>query len=519
MKILWNGQIVLAAAMGIGILFFTGCSSKSSSSTPKPSTGTITLNTATTTVTQATGTVNVTVSRTDSSTGTVAADYTTTDNTAIAGTHYMNTSGKLTWADGDSSVKTIPVRLGTDPFCGTRSFTLTLSNPDGGALLGTASALVNIVGSDNQPGVVEFPSAAATVYQGSGVVTLPVRRHSGSGGAINVSFATADGGSVGDAVSGQDYTFTKDVLTWDSCNSTDKNIVVPISTAAPFTGSRRFSVDLAAPTGGASLGQNSSATVDITGLWIRPSSLPQFDFTNWKLMLPIDSNGGTGGIDGIQFPAKEIQPAEIIAGYVDAYFYADDSGQVIFTAPSNGAVSTPGNGPDHTRSELRELYTGPGAVSKDWNSSIGGTMTATIAIKSIAAESDVVTIGQIHGQDNTFMLLLYRKSKKDVVVDIYAKNPPTTTPPTHTRTPILTGVEMGDTIRYSIQYIGDTITTKAEDVTTQSGEQTDSQILDPSWAGALVYFKVGAYHSVPNTGNNTPGDQTRVAVSAISVSH
>ena len=200
---------------------------------------------------------------------------------------------------------------------------------------------------------------------------------------------------------------------------------------------------------------------------------------------------------------------------MDAYFYADDSGHVIFTAPSNGAVSTPGAGPDHTRSELRELYTGPGAVAKDWNSSIGGMMTATVTIKSMAMNSDVVSIGQIHGQDHTFMLLLYRRLTNDVVVDIYATN---ITGSNHLRTPILTGVEMGDTINYSIRYIGDTITTKAEDVTTMSGEKTNSQTLDPSWAGAPVYFKIGAYHSVPNTGN-PGGDQTRVSVSAVSVSH
>ncbi len=519
MKMHRHRQFLLVGAVGIGILFFTGCDSKGSTSTPKPSpsAGTISFNTATTTASQGTptsGTINVSVSRSGSSIGAVGAEYATIDNSAIAGTDYNAASGKLNWADGDASVKTIPITLGTEPFCGTRSFTLTLSTPDGGALLGTSSALITIVGSDSQPGVVEFTSTATTVYQGSGVVTLAARRHSGSGGAINVSFATADGGSQGGAVGGQDYAFTSGLLNWNPCDSTGKNVVVPISTAAPFTGSRHFSVDLSAPTGGASLGKNSTATVDVTGLWIPPSTLLQFDFTKWKLMLPIDSNGGTGGTGGIQFPAIEIQPAEIVTGFVDAYFYADDSGHVIFTAPSNGAVSTPGAGPDHTRSELRELYTGASAVLNDWNSNIGGTMTATVAITSIAALSDVVTIGQIHGQDHTFMLLLYRKSKKDVAVDIYATNAAGST---HLRTPLLTGVEMGDTISYSIRYIGDTITTNAKDVTTGSEKMLVSPI-DASWVGAPVYFKIGAYHSVPNAGN-PKGDQTRVSVSAIAVSH
>ena len=411
MKMQRNGQVLLAGAVGIGILFFAGCSSNGSTATPtqptpSPSSGTIAFNSVVTTVTPTTETsgttASVSVSRMNGSAGAVSVGYATTDNTAIAGTDYIAASGKLSWADGDSSVKSIPV-----------------------------------------------------------------------------------------------------------------------STAVQFSGSRSFSVDLSAPTGGAILGKNSTATVDITGLWIPPSTLSQskkFDFTNWKLMLPIDKQGGTGGTDGTQYPAKEIQPTEIKAGYVDAYFYADASGQVIFTAPSNGAVSSPGTGTDHTRSELREIYTGLNPVSKDWTSSVGGTMTATVAIKSIAATSDVVTIGQIHGQNNTFMLLLYRKLKKDVVVDIYATNPPTN-PPTHQRTPILTAVEMGDTINYSIHYIGDTITTTVEDVTTQSVSKPLVLPIDPSWAGALVYFKVGAYHSPKTNIGNPDGDQTRVSVSAISVSH
>jgi len=42
--------------------------------------------------------------------------------------------------------------------------------------------------------------------------------------------------------------------------------------------------------------------------------------------------------------------------------------------------------------------------------------------------------------------------------------------------------------------------------------------IDPSWAGTPVYFKVGAYHSVSNTGNPA-GDETQTSFNAFAVTH
>ncbi len=130
-------------------------------------------------------------------------------------------------------------------------------------------------------------------------------------------------------------------------------------------------------------------------------------------------NTARSDANSIQYQAVSYSPAQIQAGFVDAYFYADTNCNIIFTAPSNGAVTTPGSGSDHTRSELRELYTGTGSDSNgDWTSTLGGTMTVTGKTVSIAANSDISTIGQIHGQTYVFMLLIYRPTQKDIAVDI-----------------------------------------------------------------------------------------------------
>ena len=355
------------------------------------------------------------------------------------------------------------------------------------------------------PGAIGFAAASFTVAQTAGSATLTVSRTGGFNGAVSVAYATSNG----TAAAGADYTAVSGTLNWADMDSSPKNFTVPISSATSFSGTRTFTVALSVPAGGATLGAISSDAVTITGAWIAPSSDAQFDFSSWKLQLPIDQYGGTGGLNNIQYASVEVQPAQLTTGFTDAYFYADTMGDVIFTAPSNGAVTTPGVGSDHTRSELRELYTGAGADSNsDWNSAIGGTLTATCKVLSVSVDADEGTIAQIHGQTYVFMLLMYRPGLKDIAVDIYATNTSTSG---HTRTSMVTGVNLGDTVNYSIRYSGSTITATVNGV-------IKSFPIDSSWAGSPMYFKLGAYHAAPNTGNPA-GDQTQVSFSVFAVSH
>jgi len=171
-------------------------------------------------------------------------------------------------------------------------------------------------------------------------------------------------------------------------------------------------------------------------------------------------------------------------------------------------VTTPGTGSDHTRSELRELYTGTGADSNsDWNSAIGGTLTANCVVQAVSANSDEATIGQIHNQSYVFMLLLYRPATKDVAVDVYSSLGSSS----HVRAAIVTGVNIGDAIAYSIAYRGNTITVVVNGT-------TKTYAIDPTWAGTPMYFKLGAYHAAPNVGN-AAGDKTQVAFSGFGVTH
>jgi len=87
-------------------------------------------------VSKSAGTVTLTVAREGGGAGTVSVNYATANSTGTAGTHYTNTSGTLTWTDGDTTDKTItvPVTNTAQPQL-PRQFKVTLSNPTGGLVL------------------------------------------------------------------------------------------------------------------------------------------------------------------------------------------------------------------------------------------------------------------------------------------------------------------------------------------------------------------------------------------------
>jgi len=81
----------------------------------------------------------ITVIRTNGTNGTVAVDFATSDGSAKAGVDYTATNGTVAFADGVLT-KTFEIPIISPPFGAletNRTVTLTLSNPSGGAVLGT----------------------------------------------------------------------------------------------------------------------------------------------------------------------------------------------------------------------------------------------------------------------------------------------------------------------------------------------------------------------------------------------
>ena len=106
----------------------------------------------------------ITVTRTNGSTGVVSVDYRTGDGTARAGQDYVATSGTLSFADGET-VKVFTVPILPDSIQETNETVfLDLLNPTGGATIGFQnSAVLTILNNDILIyGNLVFSSAAYT---------------------------------------------------------------------------------------------------------------------------------------------------------------------------------------------------------------------------------------------------------------------------------------------------------------------------------------------------------------------
>ena len=147
-----------------------------------------------------------------------------------------------------------------------------------------------------------------------------------------------------------------------------------------------------------------------------PAPSSAFDLSHWKITLPQDDDG-------------DDRPDEVsvsdIQGFSDPnYFYLDDEGRMVFTAP-NRAITTANS--SNTRSELRQMIRGSntrigthdpgnnfavrGRRNSDRFGSIGGRMQATLQVDHVAVNAAnpdrnpaySVVVGQIHavGYDDT----------------------------------------------------------------------------------------------------------------------
>ena len=132
------------ACVSLLVCAIFGCSNATTSTTPGQNTpytpGTLALSTSSVTVAQSAGTVALAVARTGGTSGAVTLAYATANGTAIAVTNYTNTSGILSWADGDATSKTITVPISTTTaFSSNITFNVTISAPTGSATLGSPS--------------------------------------------------------------------------------------------------------------------------------------------------------------------------------------------------------------------------------------------------------------------------------------------------------------------------------------------------------------------------------------------
>jgi dienelactone hydrolase len=195
------------------------------------------------TVAENAGTVTLTVQRLNDTNGVVTVDYASTNGTATAGLDYTDVAGTLTFAVGETN-QTISVPILNDFLVESgayETFTVTLNNATGGAVLGTpATATVRI--TDNDKGL-QFEFSSYTVGEGGGSVLIGVLRGDDGNFPVSVDYFTTDG----TAIKGQDYTGVTNTLIFAPGDKV-QTFTVPILNDGVKEANKYFRVTLSNPT-------------------------------------------------------------------------------------------------------------------------------------------------------------------------------------------------------------------------------------------------------------------------------
>jgi len=122
------------------------------------------------------GTIAIKVARTAGRNGAVSVNYATEPGTALTGDDFTTASGRLDWADGDDTERTITLSIRNDTVReqDIESFTVRLSSPTGGPLLLVSTGTVNIYDDDAAATQTPAPTPAPS--------PTPVSNSPGGGG-------------------------------------------------------------------------------------------------------------------------------------------------------------------------------------------------------------------------------------------------------------------------------------------------------------------------------------------------
>ena len=194
-----------------------------------------------------------------SSEATVEASFTFSPSSPVAGeeVQFTDTStGNPTnwlWSFGDGTESTLQNPTVTFASAGTYTIQLIASVPP----FDISQVFVSI--TVTAPGVLSFAASSSQASESVGVAVIAVRRAGGPDGVVSVRCSTIDGS----ATAGNDYTATKDILTWADDDTATKNCTIPVIDDTLSESDETIHLTLSNVTGGATLGSPSTAVLTL----------------------------------------------------------------------------------------------------------------------------------------------------------------------------------------------------------------------------------------------------------------
>ena len=195
---------------------------------------------------------------------TAQVDVSSQDGTANGNNDFSAVTTTLTF-DETQNTQTVTVPITNDAVPeATESFSVVLSNASAvlndqrtvSVALPAPIQTVTIVDDDN-PGSLQFSTAALTATENGGSVTVTVNRTGGTLGAVSVDYASAPG----TATAGIDFTAVSGTLNWPSGDGAAKTFALPILNDALIDANETIVLTLTNATGGATAGTNATVTI------------------------------------------------------------------------------------------------------------------------------------------------------------------------------------------------------------------------------------------------------------------
>lgn len=300
--------------------------------------GVIGLSSAAYTVNENGGSAVITLTRTNGSSGSVSALFSTLNGTAVAGVNYTGkTNVSVTFGDGITN-KTVNVTILNNSTVQADDLTvlLALKSPTGGATLGQTNAVLSIIDDDFLAGRINFTTVASCANEYASPARVTVTRTGGNLGTLNVQCATLNG----TATAGVHYVGQTNTLHWDSGDTSSRYVDVVLLPDGLVTTNLNFNVRLSNPTIAGALGARTNVQVTILNGDFYGS--PQFSAANYY----VSETGGyaTVTVNRVGGSAETL-----------GVNYATSDGTAVSTGPLPNFVATNGT-----------LVFGPGEVSRSF---------------------------------------------------------------------------------------------------------------------------------------------------------
>jgi len=205
--------------------------------------------------------------------------------------------GNVTFADASAPTTTAT-------FAASGSYVLRLSATDGSATVSDTVAFS--VTNSSSPGMIQLTASSYSPGEGDGNLSVLLERVNGLSGVVGVTFSTSDG----TALDGSDYTAVSQSVTWSDTESGSKTVLIPILDDGDLDPSEQFTVQISSPTGGASLGAITSATViisdnDLPGTLAFSSAAYSANENDGTVTLTVTRTGGSTGAASVSFATAD----------------------------------------------------------------------------------------------------------------------------------------------------------------------------------------------------------------------